>query len=154
VFCALLPVVSPLAGVLLTIPAYQMLRAHATPVFPERLSRRTIASERLAVMVRRVMPVLRFLERFTRPRWSTPFAATKRVIGGFVLLLGMCLLTPIPLSNVPVGLAIVLMAFAYLEEDGVLLAASLLMALALFGAAAAAAAALWSTYSAAIWIAR
>jgi len=34
VFCALLPVVSPLAGVLLTIPAYQMLRAHATPVFP------------------------------------------------------------------------------------------------------------------------
>jgi Exopolysaccharide synthesis, ExoD len=55
---------------------------------------RTIASERLAIMVGRVMPVLRFLERFTRPRWSTPFVATKRVIGGFVLLLGICLLTP------------------------------------------------------------
>lgn len=149
--CALLPVVSPLAGVLLTLPAYQMLRAHAVPVFPERLSRRTISSERLSAMVARVVPVLRFLERFTRPRWPTPFQATKRVIGGFVLLLGVCLLTPIPLSNVPVALAIVLMAFAYLEEDGVLLATSLVVAVALFAAVAAA---LWSTYSVAIWMGR
>jgi hypothetical protein len=149
--CALLPVISPLAGVLLTFPAYQMLRARAVPVFPERLSRRTISAERLSAMVARVVPLLRFMERFTRPRWPTPFQATKRVIGGFVLLLGVCLLTPVPLSNVPVALAIVLLAFAYLEEDGVLLAASLVVAVALFAAVAAA---LWSTYSVAIWMGR
>src|SRR5207249_5447267 len=37
-FLALIPGVSPVAGVLLTVPAFQMLRADAAPVFPRRLA--------------------------------------------------------------------------------------------------------------------
>ena len=48
-----------------------------------------------------------------------------------MLLLGIGLLAPFPLSNVPVSLAVILVAFAYLEEDGVLLAAALAIALIL-----------------------
>ena len=69
-------------------------------------------------MLVRIIPALRYLERFIRPRWPTPFEITKRVVGVVVLLLGVCLLAPIPLSNLPVSLTIVLVAFAYLEEDG------------------------------------
>ncbi len=58
---------------------------------------------KLADMLMRIIPALRYLERFIRPRWPTPFEATKRVIGGFVLLLGVCLLAPLPLSNIPMG---------------------------------------------------
>jgi hypothetical protein len=76
-------------------------------------------------MIGRVVPVLRYLERVIHPRWLTPFEATKRVVGGVVLLLGVSLLAPIPLSNVPPALLIVLIAFAYLEEDGLLLCAAL-----------------------------
>ena len=48
---------------------------------------------KLADMLMRILlAALRYLERFIRPRWPTPFEATKRVIGGFVLLLGVCLL--------------------------------------------------------------
>ena len=75
--------------------------------------------------MRRLVPVLRWLERFIRPRWATPFEATKRGVGGVVLLLSASLLAPVPLSNVPPALAIMLIAFAYLEEDGVLLCAGL-----------------------------
>ena len=39
-FLALIPGVSPVAGLLLTVPAFQMMRAHAGPVFPRRLARR------------------------------------------------------------------------------------------------------------------
>lgn len=147
----LLPVVSPAAGLLLLIPAFQMIRADAAPKFPRRVAARSIATDKLARFLTRVVPPLRYLERFVRPRWTTPFETTKRVIGGFVLLLGIGLLSPLPLSNVPVGLVIVLVAFAYLEHDGILLAIALAIALALFATAASA---LWGTIAAVLWIAR
>jgi hypothetical protein len=147
--CALLPMVSPIAGLLLTIPAFQMIRAHAAPAFPQRVARRSVATDNLAAVIRRIMPPLRYLERLVRPRWSTPFETTKRVIGGFVLTLGLCLLVPLPLSNIPVGLTVMLMAFAYLEEDGILLAVAMLIALILFAAGGAG---LWSMIAGILWL--
>jgi hypothetical protein len=147
--CPLLPMVSPIAGLLLTIPAFQMIRAHAAPVFPQRVAHRSVAADNLAAVIRRIIPPLRYLERLVRPRWSTPFETTKRVIGGFVLTLGLCLLVPLPLSNIPVGLTVMLMAFAYLEEDGILLAVAMLIALILFAAGGAG---LWSMIAGIIWL--
>ncbi len=76
---------------------------------------------------------------------------TKRVVGMTILLLGILLFAPIPLSNVPPALAIVLLSFAYLEEDGVLLCIALAIAavLLLVGAAA-----VWQMTSATGWIGR
>ena len=59
------------------------------------------------------------------------------------------LLAPVPLSNVPPALATGLIAFAYLEEDGMLLAIALAAALVLLGAAALAA---WEAVSATGWV--
>ncbi len=143
----LLPIVSPAAGLLLTIPAFQMIRARPTPVFPAKVAQRPLPTDRLASMIMRVTPTLRYLERFVRPRWPTPFETTKRVIGFVVLLLGLGFFAPFPLSNVPVGLTIVLVAFAYLEEDGVLLAAALGAAFVLFALAVAA---VWTSVAATV----
>ena len=99
--------------------------------------------------MRRSVPVLRWLERFIRPRWATPFKATKRGVGGVVLLLSASLLAPVPLSNVPPALAIMLIAFAYLEEDGVLLCAGLVLGVAMLAVAAAVA---WETVSTTGWV--
>jgi hypothetical protein len=65
------------------------------------------------------------LERVVRPRWRTPFEATKRVVGLVVLLLGATLLAPVPFSHVIPAFVIMLLAFAFLEEDGVLLCLAL-----------------------------
>ncbi|MGO9472284.1 MAG: exopolysaccharide biosynthesis protein [Rhodomicrobium sp.] len=147
--CGLLPVVSPIAGLLLFIPALHMIRAH--PAFPRWVAGRPIATDKLADMLMRIIPALRYMERFIRPRWPTPFEATKRVIGVFMLLLGVCLLAPLPLSNIPISLTIVAVAFAYLEEDGILLAVALIITLGLLAAVAAA---LWSTVAEMVWLAR
>jgi hypothetical protein len=48
-----------------------------------------------------------------------------------------------------VGLTVMLMAFAYLEEDGILLAVAMLIALILFSAGGAA---LWSMIAGIIWL--
>ena len=143
--CAVLPGVSLAIGLLITIPAIQMILGHPAPVFPARVADHPIAAHKLVAALGRVIPALRYLERFVRPRWPTPFKATRRVIGGFVLLLGLGLLIPVPLSNVPLGLIIILVAFAHLEEDGVLLAIAFAITLALLGAGAGA---IWSTVTA------
>jgi hypothetical protein len=114
----LLPGVSPVAGALLVVLAMQMILARGRPILPRRVGERHLDGRRLARMLGRAVPVIRWLERFIRPRWPTPFEATKRVVGGVVLLLGASLLMPVPLSNVVPALAITLIAFAYLEEDG------------------------------------
>jgi hypothetical protein len=145
----LLPGVSPLAGVLLAVPAVQMILARPGPVFPRRIAARPFETQRLARLVNRVVPVIRFMERFIRPRWATPFRTTKRVVGGVVLLLAASLLAPIPLSNIPLALVTGLIAFAYLEEDGVLLAFALAAALALLAVASVAA---WEALSATGWV--
>lgn len=145
----LLPGVSAIAGVLLALPASQMILARPGPVFPRRVTARRFEIRRLARMVRRIAPVLRWLERFVRPRWTTPFEATKRVVGAVVLLLGGTLLAQVPLSNVPSALAIMLIAFAYLEEDGILLCVGLAAGLAILAVIAAV---VWQTLSTTGWV--
>ncbi|MFC3230521.1 exopolysaccharide biosynthesis protein [Marinibaculum pumilum] len=129
---ALVPGASTFIGLLLAIPAIQMILARRGPVFPAFIARRTVSTARLAWLIARIGPVLRWLERLIRPRWSTPFEATKRIIGGVLLLLGLLLLSPLPFSHVVPALVIVLMSFAYLEEDGVALCIALVAALATF----------------------
>ncbi|MEO3473500.1 exopolysaccharide biosynthesis protein [Roseomonas sp. CAU 1739] len=145
----LLPGVSAVAGILLMVPAMQMILARSRPIFPDRVGERHFDARRLGNMVRRAVPVIRWLERFIRPRWYTPFEATKRVVGGIVLLLGASLLVPLPLSNVLPALAITFIAFAYLEEDGLLLCAALLAALAILATTGIL---LWETASATGWL--
>jgi hypothetical protein len=146
---ACLPGVSGVVGVLIAIPAYQMIVARSGPVFPRFFASRRFNKQRLAAVLAWAIPVLRFLERVIRPRWHTPFETTKRVVGGAVLLVGVLLFVPVPLSNIPPALTIVLLAIAYLEEDGVLLCATLLIILALFLVAAGLA---WQAASLAGWI--
>lgn len=146
----LLPGVSAVAAVLVMVPAVQMILARPRPVLPRRIAGRSFGTRRLAGLVRRVVPVLRWLERFIHPRWTMPFAATGgRVVGGVVLLLGASLLAPVPLSNLLPALTIMLIAFAWLEEDGLLLCAALAAALVMLAVAAGLA---WEAMSAAGWV--
>src|SRR5215216_2200607 len=147
--CGTLPVISPAAALLISIPALQMIRGRQVPSIPQRLARYPIRSTALASVLRRVIPALRYLERFIRPRSSTPPEATGRAVGGIVLLLAVLLLSPIPLSNIPVGVTIVLLAFAYLQGDALLLIIAAGLSVALLIAAAAA---LWGMVAAAIWM--
>src|SRR5690242_19666272 len=52
-FLAFMPGVSPVAGILLMVPAFQMMRAHAGPVFPGRLACQHFETRRLVAIVRR-----------------------------------------------------------------------------------------------------
>jgi hypothetical protein len=86
----------------------------------------------------RAVRVLKYLERLIHPRWRTPFEATQRVVGFVILLLSAILLLPVPLSNLPPALVILLISLALIEDDGVLLAAAFLGAVILLSVASVA----------------
>ncbi len=125
----LVPGIATVAGLLLAVPAIQMVLARRGPVLPSIIARRRVSREGFERLVRRLIPVLQWMERFVRPRWPTPFELTKRMVGFVILLLCVTLLAPIPFSHVLPLFAVMLLAFAFLEEDGICLAIALLMAL-------------------------
>jgi hypothetical protein len=136
---AIAPGLSIVAGLLLMIPAFQMIIGNTAPVFPRRIAAHPLPTKYLAVVLQRSVPVLRYLEHVIHPRWHTPIEVTKRTVGVAIFVLSATLVfVPLPLSNVVPALVIALLSLAYLEEDGVLLAISLLAALITLSAAAAA----------------
>lgn len=140
-----LPGASLIVSILLLWPAVQMMMARSAPAFPRLIMQRRVSMARLAWLVRRLSPVLRWLENLVRPRWPTPFEATKRVVGAMVFLLSVTAASPIPFGQVIPFLAIMLIAFAYLEEDGMLLCVGLVAGLA---SLAVSVATIWGTIAA------
>jgi hypothetical protein len=106
-FTAMLPGLSVTAGAALLVFGCQMMR-----------------------LMGRVIPLIATLEKFVHPRWPMPYRITQRLAGGVVLLLAVSLFLPVPLSNVIPGALTMVVALAYLEEDGVLLSAALGLAFA------------------------
>lgn len=126
---ALLPGASTIVGLLIAWPAIQLILGHDTAALPRAMARRQIEVERLARVIEIVVPRLAWVERLIRPRWPTVFAATRRLVGTAMLLVGLTLVSPVPFSHVVPALVIMLLALAYLEEDGYALLLALFAAL-------------------------
>jgi hypothetical protein len=147
---AIAPGASIIAGLLLMIPALQMIAGKPAPIFPRRIAAHALPARHFAVMVQRAVPILKYLEKIIHPRWHTPLEATKRVVGVVVLILSATLVfSPIPLSNVLPALVIMLISLAYLEQDGLVLLIALMAAvIVLLGAFAT----VWETIRGARWL--
>jgi hypothetical protein len=147
---AMAPGVSIVAGVLLMIPAFQMIAGQPAPVFPRRIAARPLPTRHLAPLIQRAVPVLRYLEKMIHPRWPTPLEATKRLVGTVVVILNTAVVfIPIPLGSVVPALMIALISLAYLEEDGLLLSIALLVAVIVLTVTFVA---VWETVLGARWI--
>ena len=127
---ALLPGASTVIGVLIAWPAIQMILGHEAAALPRWIAGRQVGVDRLARVIGLIVPRLRWVEQLVRPRWPTPFQATKRLTGIVMLLIGATLVSPVPFTQVVPAMVIMLLALAYLEEDGVALLVALIAAVA------------------------
>jgi hypothetical protein len=139
---SLLPGAGILAGILLGFPAVQIILGRESPSLPRFLGSRRISTRHIAGLAARTVSLLERMEALVHPRLPTPFEVTKRLIGFIVLLLAATFVSPVPFSQVIPALMIVLISFAYLEEDGVLLCISLVAALVSLSVTAAT---VWAT---------
>lgn len=146
---ALLPGASTVVGVLLAWPAVQLALGHEVTALPRVIARRRVGVGRLARLIRILTPWLVWLERLIRPRWPELFQTTRRVTGLTILLLGLTMTSPVPFGHVLPALMVMLLAVAYMEEDGLALLLSLLGALA---SLAITAATVWGTVATVDWL--
>lgn len=149
VLVATLPAFLPLpagagaiSGPLVALFGLQMLLGMAAPWMPRRWRSRGLRRERFVAFEARIRPWLLRVERLSRPRLAALFTkfAGNAVTGLLLLALGILLSLPIPLTNYPIGLLIVLYAFALIERDGFLLVLAWVLGgvvIALFGGVAA-----------------
>jgi hypothetical protein len=147
---AMAPGVSFVAGLLLMIPAFEMILGRSAPAFPQRITTRQLPTRHLAAMVQRSVPALKYLEKVIHPRWHIAHHAVGRIVGVAVVTLSAVLIfIPIPLSNVVPALVIAFIALAWIEEDGLFLAVSLLAAMLVLAVTGVG---IWGTVLGAAWI--
>ena len=146
---ALVPGTSAVVGVLIAWPAIQLILGHDMAALPRVIVSRKVGIDRLARVIAAVAPRLAWVEKVIRPRLPALFETTRPITGTAILLLGVTLIVPMPLSNIVPALVIMMLALAYLEEDG------LALLLALFGALcslAVTAATVWGAVETIDWI--
>jgi hypothetical protein len=125
-------------GVLVVLVGLQMLIGLEQPWLPRTLRRRGHPRASVERFVTRITPMLRWLERLSRPRLERLARHPVHRVSGLVLvLLGAALALPIPFTNYPFGFLLLMFGVALIEGDGVLLtvtwALTLALIVALFG---------------------
>ncbi len=128
----LVPGLSTVVGALVAWPALQMVRGREVASLPGVVRRRTIEVEKLARVSQAASARLAWSERLIRPRWPQAIQTTRRLTGIVMLLQGLTMIVPVPCGHLLPAFVIMLLALAYLEEDGSAFVVGLVAALASF----------------------
>lgn len=127
------PGLSPVLGSVLLFIGLQIV-GRRRPKLPNFLGERRLPAPKMRKILAASIRLLRFLERWVKPRksdWMT--CRTSCILHGSVLsLMAVMLLLPIPpvvpASNMLPGYSIILVAASMMEEDGVMIFAGYLVA--------------------------
>jgi hypothetical protein len=130
-----LPIPIPGVSAIVVIPtgiiSAQMAMGKKEITLPKWLLKRSIPRKPLAVAIRGILPVLERLERTVKPRWKwMTSAAARRFLGAFILFLAALMALPVPGTNMPLAIAIFVIALGLVERDGLMITAGILIGLA------------------------
>jgi hypothetical protein len=129
-----IPGLSTITGVPLILVALQMALGYPRPWLPGWLARRSLPRSGLRLVLVKAGTALAWIERRIRPRLIGPgMPLLDRLIGAYIVLVGMVLSLPIPFGNFPPAWALMVMSLGLIQRDGVAIALA-----ALYGIAAVA----------------
>lgn len=114
-----LPGTSSVTALPILLVGVQLLLGWRRLHLPASLARRSFLRRQLAVVVERLGPWLERAERLARPRFpalTSPLA--ERLYAVPILVLSVVLFLPLPLSNIPPGIALSILGLGLLERDG------------------------------------
>ncbi len=120
--CLPMPPPIPLVcGLLLLLVAVQIAAGMSAPWLPRRLLGQSIRRADVQRAVTRAVPILKRLERWSRPRLSVfETAIGMRGMGVALLALALALIVAAPLiGQIPLGLAVCLVGLGLVERDGI-----------------------------------
>ncbi len=125
------PPIPLLCGLLLLFVSFQMVFGLNAPWIPKRIARQSVARADISRAVARSLPVVTWLERFSRPRFAYfDGALASRITGVLVLVLSVGLVLAAPfVGQIPMGVAICLVGLGLVERDGLVVLAGLVIGL-------------------------
>lgn len=128
----IIPVPMPGVSLVIAIPTAmlgaQMVTARERVWLPASLLDRRVPAKPLKRAVRSMLPLLRRIDGFTRPRGAIFHGkAGQRVVGVAVIILALLIALPIPGTNAPLSLTLFILAIGLIRRDGLLIAAGLLL---------------------------
>jgi hypothetical protein len=121
------PPIPTVSSLLLIMIAVQMLVRRPEPWFPGVILRGSVARRDVLRAVKRALPIVSVLERWSRPRLIIFDRRTGSLLGAMLLLtmsIGMLLAAPL-VGQLPYGLAVCLFGLGQIERDGVLVLSSM-----------------------------
>ncbi len=99
--------------------AVQMAAGMHYPWLPAWLRKRGLSRNSVVLMVQKFMPFLRRLEKVLKVRYTFASPRTmERLVGAFSLLFGLSIAVPLPMTNFPPGVGILVMSLGLLSRDG------------------------------------
>lgn len=115
----------------LFILATQMIYGADTPWLPKWLERKEISRKKLGKFIEKAVPMLQKMERFLRPRIiNGNIERWEKLIGISSFVFAISIAIPLPLTNLPPGYGILIMALGLLSKDGVTILVGLLVGIA------------------------
>jgi hypothetical protein len=109
-------------GLLIALVGAQMLYGLQRPWLPRRARVHAFARSSVEHFLARMTPLFARVERLCKPRLQQFTRRPLERISGFLLIaIGALLSLPIPFTNYPFGLIVLLFAVALIERDGALL---------------------------------
>jgi len=114
-----IPGISVITGMPLIFLSAQLFLGSNKIWLPSWLSRREISHSTLSVWVHKSIPWLLKLEKRVKPRLDAVVTRRHERFAGLLICILACLIAlPVPLSNLPLGVAIMILALAITERDG------------------------------------
>jgi hypothetical protein len=131
------PGTSFVTGMAILFISVQLILAKDEPAFPGWVSQKSFSRAQLSRFIVKTNPLLRWLEKPIRPRLSPVVVGVgERMIGVVGAIHALTLAMPIPMGNLPQAVALILLALALIELDGLM---------AILGYIASIAAVIWLT---------
>ena len=126
------PGIPTVCGIALVIIALNMIAMRRRLWLPAAIANKTVARADLNRMVVRATPLMRWLERYCRPRLPVMTESVGKVLVGIVILvLGLIMILPIPfVGNMPPAIAASVIALGITERDGLIVALGLAVSVA------------------------
>ena len=120
--------VPQIVSVPMMVLALQMAIGRHEPWLPEKLAQRVMGKEDLTKLSRFARKYFGWAERLSHPRLTFLTGnVMDRVVGVILVVFCASILTPLPGTNTAPGIAVAIVAFGQMEEDGVLISGGIVL---------------------------
>ena len=128
------PGASTLVGPIYSLLALRLIIGMDRPWLPGFVRRKELSARTLESLRRRGVPLVRRIERFSRPRFRVlNNQVIVRVAAVNVFIMGLVLLSPAPFLNTLPALSVIFIGLGLLNDDGIFLLMGLLVGTAVIG---------------------